>query len=249
MSALVELTQFGVRTNSRTVADVFEKQHKDVLRTIDNMLEQKPELIGRNFTPNEADVQGGFGVRQIRCFEMDRDGFTLVAMGFTGEKALDWKLAYIDAFNRMEGMLAVPEPESAAAKEKSLDADALETLGPALAIVREARQLFGRPAARRLWPRLGLPDPNENTPLLSAFEPNYTTEMCENFKLWLAERTFPDAGGRVGSTQLFDDYVVWCKEQEIVPHNLTKFGRLLNKAGVPSAKYGRIYRTGIGLKD
>ncbi len=85
-----------VFTNSRDVATFFGKQHYVLLRTID-------ELVGRgvdNFveTP-EVNPQNG---QTYRAFDMDRDGFTLLVMGFTGQKALKFKIAYIAAYNRME---------------------------------------------------------------------------------------------------------------------------------------------------
>lgn len=43
--------------------------------------------------------------KNYRCFDMNRDGFSLISMGFTGKKALEWKLKYIDAFNKMEETL------------------------------------------------------------------------------------------------------------------------------------------------
>ena len=94
-------------TNSRDVAAYFQKEHRDVLRAIDNLLKSAPELPLRNF------VQGVYtlpetGQQEHRCFDMDRDGFTLLAMGFTGTKALKWKMAYIRAFNVMEQQLRQP---------------------------------------------------------------------------------------------------------------------------------------------
>jgi Rha family phage regulatory protein len=90
-----------VLASSRDVASVFSKEHRAVLRAIDDLIAQEPALSLRNF------VQGSYtlpstGGQEHRCFDMTRDGFTLLAMGFTGAKALKWKLAYIDAFNRME---------------------------------------------------------------------------------------------------------------------------------------------------
>ena len=42
---------------------------------------------------------------------MDRDGFSFLAMGFTGEKADTWKLDFIDAFNAMENKLKLIEQQ------------------------------------------------------------------------------------------------------------------------------------------
>lgn len=84
------------------MAAYFGKQHKDVLKAIDALLSQAPEAQ-RNFAlcPYRA-VAGG---REYTSYDMDRDGFTLLAMGFTGPKALQFKMAYIAEFNAMEAEL------------------------------------------------------------------------------------------------------------------------------------------------
>lgn len=89
-----------VFANSRDVAAFFGKEHRNVLRDIDNLIASAPELGLRNFeqTPYVEPSTG----QTYRMFEMDRDGFTLLAMGFTGTKALKWKLRYIEAFNALE---------------------------------------------------------------------------------------------------------------------------------------------------
>lgn len=90
-----------VFANSRDVAAFFGKNHRDVTRAVDALIQQEPNLGVRNF------AQGVYllpetGPQEHRCFDMDRDGFTLLAMGFTGAKALKWKLSYIEAFNALE---------------------------------------------------------------------------------------------------------------------------------------------------
>lgn len=92
--------------NSRDVAAFFGKNHRDVMKAIDTLLNQEPSLADggmRSFshTPYVEDQNG----QTYRSFDMDRDGFTLLAMGFTGPKALKWKLRYIEAFNKMEAEL------------------------------------------------------------------------------------------------------------------------------------------------
>lgn len=85
---------------SLDLARHFEKAHKDVLRSIDRLAgETGPQFNQRNFTPIEY-LDGR--CRKQRSFDMSRDGFTLLAMGFTGTSATAWKIKYIDAFNRME---------------------------------------------------------------------------------------------------------------------------------------------------
>lgn len=95
-----------VRTTSRDVADLFGKNHRDVLRAVDNLIQEAPELIEggvRSFAQTQH-IEPSTG-QAYRQYEMSRDGFTLLAMGFTGKKALGFKMAYIAAFNAMERKL------------------------------------------------------------------------------------------------------------------------------------------------
>lgn len=94
-------------TSSRTVADYFSKKHSDVVRAIQTILAQKPELeASRNFAQWSEEVEIGSGAkRTVICYWMDRKGFSILAMGFTGAKALDFKCAFYDEFERMEKQL------------------------------------------------------------------------------------------------------------------------------------------------
>jgi Rha family phage regulatory protein len=93
-----------VVVSSRVVAEVFGKEHKDVLRAIRN-LETTEEFRERNFAPTQEVMQMPTGgVRQDPMYFLTRDGFTILAMGFTGPKAMQFKEAN-NAFNRMEAEL------------------------------------------------------------------------------------------------------------------------------------------------
>ena len=87
--------------NSRDLADAFEKRHDNVIRDIDNLISQDGSSILRNLFVEQSSYHEA-ARKQVRSYDMNRDGFTLLAMGFTGAKALKWKLRYIDAFNTME---------------------------------------------------------------------------------------------------------------------------------------------------
>lgn len=94
-----------VRVDSRVVAERFGKQHGHVLRDIDDLMAQAPS-IASNFGATSYEVAGpNGGSRRAPCYEMNRDGFSLLVMGFTGKPALDWKLKFIEAFNLMEAEL------------------------------------------------------------------------------------------------------------------------------------------------
>lgn len=99
MNDLVKMENNQVVTSSKQVAEVFGKEHKNVLRDIDNILKVDGlKIEPMFFEGTEPDTYG----RMKKVYYMNRDGFSLLAMGFTGKKALDWKLKYIEAFNKME---------------------------------------------------------------------------------------------------------------------------------------------------
>lgn len=99
------VTNGQATTTSLQVAEKFNKRHDDVLKAVRN-LECPPEFHARNFAAMSVDVIVGNGaVRQSPAYTITRDGFTLLAMGFTGKEAAQWKVKYIAAFNKMEAML------------------------------------------------------------------------------------------------------------------------------------------------
>lgn len=92
-------------TTSQSVADYFDKQHKDVLRKID-MLDCSPEFTSANFCADVQTVEVGNGAeRESRCYMITKDGFMFLVMCFTGKKAARLKEAYIAKFNAMEAEL------------------------------------------------------------------------------------------------------------------------------------------------
>ena len=101
---LVSITHNRAITTSFNIAERFNKLHKDVLRSIKNLIGQiDSNWHERNFAPmqNITPTFNG-GSRKDTFYEITRDGFALLAMGFTGAEALQFKIEYIDAFNAME---------------------------------------------------------------------------------------------------------------------------------------------------
>ena len=95
-------------TTSLQVAKNFEKRHDNVLRDIENLHKDVLNFEEMFIESTELDSYG----RDRRIYYMNRDGFSLLAMGFTGKKALQFKLKYIDAFNQMEKQLQQQKPLS-----------------------------------------------------------------------------------------------------------------------------------------
>lgn len=85
--------------SSLQVATNFGKRHCDVLESIEN-LKTENSVLKNMFIESTYKVEGNN--KTYKCYDITRDGFSLLVMGFTGKKALDWKLKYIEAFNAME---------------------------------------------------------------------------------------------------------------------------------------------------
>lgn len=99
MSDITLFNQDGrILANSREIAEKFNKAHKDVLESIRNLTAENSAVKNMFISSTYKNSRG----RNYDEFLMDRDGFSLLVMGFTGKKALEWKLKYIEAFNKME---------------------------------------------------------------------------------------------------------------------------------------------------
>jgi Rha family phage regulatory protein len=109
MENLVKIENQQIVTDSRQIAENFGKQHKHVIEAIENIKAENSALTSFFY---EGTYKAGTG-KSYKMYLMNRDGFTLLAMGFTGKQALEWKLKYIKAFNEMEAELkAKQEPKS-----------------------------------------------------------------------------------------------------------------------------------------
>jgi Rha family phage regulatory protein len=140
-------------TNTRTVAITFGKRHADVIRSVRRTIAARPELSQRIFALAEyTDDQGKPRV----AYDMNRDGFALLAMGFTGAAALAFKLAYIDAFNRMEAALQ----DNAPPDHTKFPNWPLDVMRARTAVADLYRQAYGTPTCQwAMTTLLGYPAP------------------------------------------------------------------------------------------
>jgi len=153
LSPSVSLHSGRPATTSLEVAKFFGKRHDHVLRDIDALLSQLPEnSLQPNFGETYQEQETPLGVKQIRVFIIYRDGFMLLVMGYTGKKALGMKLAYIEAFNRMEAELAarqhaaIPTPDDFTGT-LSITPSTTEDRKPLRALVGSWAQVSGLPFA------------------------------------------------------------------------------------------------------
>lgn len=101
MQNIVEVKNNQAVTDSIQVAKTFEKRHDHIIRDIEKLKKDIPNF-GEIFLKGETKDSYG---RKRKTYFMNKDGFTLLAFGFTGKKANEFKLEYIKAFNEMEEMI------------------------------------------------------------------------------------------------------------------------------------------------
>lgn len=105
LSEFVVLSDTTLTTDSRRVAKHFKKAHKNVLQSIDR-LECSEKFRRLNFQPVIEEYKNGKGgTQKDRVIQMTKDGFMMLAMGFTGKEAMTFKEAFINAFNAMAEQL------------------------------------------------------------------------------------------------------------------------------------------------
>lgn len=128
LTDLVTIENGKAMTTSLKVAEVFGKRHAHVMDAIKKLEERGvPNFRSSSYINAQNKEQP--------MYLMDRDGFSLLVMGFTGDKALDWKLKYIEAFNKMEKALldqrnnpALPQSYSEALRALADEAEARQAL-------------------------------------------------------------------------------------------------------------------------
>ena len=106
-----------VITTSLLVAETFEKEHRNVLKSIRKLMSATNVAVAQMFDETTYVNEQG---KEQPMFFMNRDGFTLLAMGFSGEKALKFKVDYINAFNKMEAELKSQQTKELSAAESLL---------------------------------------------------------------------------------------------------------------------------------
>ncbi|EFN2965773.1 phage antirepressor Ant [Campylobacter coli] len=95
--------------NSLDLAKVFKKRHDNIIQTIENLPQDEFKTL--NFEISSSIRKNGLFEKDTKFYKLTRDAFSLLVMGFTGEKAYKWKIEFIKAFNEMEKRLKNLEQE------------------------------------------------------------------------------------------------------------------------------------------
>ena len=141
-----------VITTSLLVAETFEKEHRNVLKSIRKLMSATNVAVAQMFDETTYVNEQG---KEQPMFFMNRDGFTLLAMGFSGERALKFKVDYINAFNAMEAELKSQKP---ALPDLDLKVRFIEWSAKFLGVNDAGKLLMARKLAEEYGTQQYLPD-------------------------------------------------------------------------------------------
>lgn len=236
--------------SSLIVAEHFEKSHDSVIKAIRSLSRNMPESFRAvNFDESSYRVSGQ--KREYPAYNLTRDGFTLLAMGFTGRKALAWKLRYIEAFNAMEAELSAGRDADASdalflLRVARLNADAR------VALMRLAQRIEGRGAQRDtvlgcyrcLIEEITADMPDREALALPGDAP--WAALIEDF---LAQRCTVAPGLKVQAGMLYAAFEDWARGKGLTdPPSSIAFGRVLRRR-FQQNKSRVIWWNGLGLTE
>ena len=217
-----------VVVSSRDIARVFDRNHRDVLRNI-RELECSEGFSERNFAPGSyKDAQG----QERPEYLITRDGFTFLAMGFTGAKAAAFKEAYIEAFNRMEKLLTETPPDYSEIKTARLMIDGVSAFRDVMP--KKMKRLI----MQRYYELIGagsviVEDENEGS-------------LIERF---INEQVVSEDGARLSREDFYSGFRDWCKANGEPAPSRCRAIREVNRLG--RFRYGKTgnmrYWEGVNL--
>lgn len=251
MKELVFSNNGQIMTNSLLVAEKFQKNHRDVLSAIDELVKGSAEFSATPTETNKSSLLQMFeettyihpqNKQEYRMYLMNRDGFSLLVMGFTGQKALQFKLDFINAFNHYEQVAKNPVAnlskidlaqmviESEREKERlqlqnQLQEQELQKQAPKVAYYEEVLQSQSTYNANQIAKELGMSALTLNKKL---------KEMGVQYKqggCWLLYHKHQDKGYTKTKTHTYTDsngqtktsmQTVWTEEGRRFIHNLFK---------------------------
>lgn len=191
---LIQVTNGNIWTTSCLVAEKFNKNHKDVIRVIDRLIvDIEDGVILRSPLLFEKSTYITSQNKPQPMYRMNRDGFSLLAMGFTGKEALKWKLKYIEAFNAME--------EKLHSHPQQLPNNRLE-----VAKIIAKTPVHNVAAIRELYPEYF-----SSAPALGSLE--YRSELNTGYKKWLEDMNITKVWiTHFPTTDIFLNYANYCKD-------------------------------------
>lgn len=206
---LVSIQDKKVVTTSLQVAQAFEKKHKHVIEAIETKIHSAEFSAQLEKMFQEGTYKDSSG-KENKMYYMNRDGFAFIAFGFTGRKSDEFKLAYIEAFNRMEECLVeLNRPSTLTTQQWQQLAKRVAAKYKVSSINKKVQPLSVLQILEDEERELGV-DLTEFKNLLSQ-----NVESKSNaVKLFVEERCFVEARQKVKTVELYDEYLKWSVERE-----------------------------------
>ena len=196
INELIQVKGNETVTTSLIVAESFNKRHDTILRSIDRLIKEiglhnfaETPLFEKTHYINEQNKQ------TYPMYYINRDGFSLLVMGFTGKEALEWKLKYIEAFNKMEERLSSP----------TLQDNRLEI----------ARLIVKAPDSKLQTLRELYPEYFNNTPEIGSLE--YISDLNTSYLKWKEDADITREWiSNFPTVDIFNHYVRYCVENMFI---------------------------------
>lgn len=142
MNQLVFKRNDQILTSSRNISRDFDKEHRVVLKAIDSLLKEGVALNNADLFYETTYIHEQ-NKQKYRQYLMNRDGFTLLVMGFTGRKAMKFKMDYMKAFNEMEKELAKPNNTKLLLKTALEHEEKIESIQSDVNYLKETMRIDG----------------------------------------------------------------------------------------------------------
>lgn len=172
-----------VYVSSRDIAKVFDKEHAKILRSIESLPNDDFRQANFGLSKYTKDLQDGSGIHTYKEYLLTRDGFSMLVMGFTGEKAYKWKVSFIEAFNKLEQAVKetkqLEKPKSQTAKIQT--AKLLMQLANKYKDNKEYSQILDSYAVKELTGQELLPLPAVTEKYYSATDIAYELNVTSNY--------------------------------------------------------------------
>ena len=195
---------------------------------------------------DEVNIADPIGRQQLTTIISESGVYSLV---FTSRKAAarqfrKWVTSEVLPTIRRTGRFDLASDGAVAAETRPAnDIAVMADYTPALSVIREARQVFGRAAAQRLWGRLGLPE------VVDRPGPAALYAVPQTIADWMQQCTRIDMAAHETAAALYASYRAWCDDMNATAETQTRFGMTLERMGYVrrANRLGRIERVGLKL--
>lgn len=240
MHDLTVLSKDGrLLVDSRDVAEMIEKPHYDLIKTIRNYVSY---LTKGNFPVSDFFIQSSYfdkTSRNLPCYLLTKQGCEMVANKMTGEKGILFTAKYVQAFNQMS------EELKRTAKENESKMSVAEAISLSKILLRTPQskygliaQIFKAAVIDLIYEKLQIP--HDISPFLHKYENSAVAYICNEL---VACQDYTRA------MKLYENYCRWCGESGETPVSLTTFGRMISSTEINKKKSNGVIFYSVAIRE